>query len=205
MTDKQYVTKTLVRIKKMKKIFILILLGSLFYGLNSCIDKNHNSKVSSVSPNSTLSDKLLNSENITRTFAVVNYPKNVDVSFLTEHTKIIDGQSIGKVFKQHEWKIEKRNIYFGEILPSNDFTEIYNLMGSISPSKLAIYIYEFYVKKDGKEFRYATISEVYHPNYLTVNDLKYIYKNTDKYMEKTIFVTKTLKIVSDKMKINYKK
>lgn len=139
----------------------------------------------------------------TRTFAVVYYPETVDTIFLTEHTKVLEGQSIGRVFKHHGWKIEKRAIFFGEILPSNEYTEVYTLMGNIAPSKLAIYIYAFYIKKNDTEFQYATIAEVYHPDYLTINTLKHINKDTHKYLEKTTFATPILKQVTSTMKINY--
>jgi hypothetical protein len=144
-----------------------------------------------------------NGEIITRTFAVVHYPEKIDSVFLKEHIKIIEGESLGSVFKLNHWKIEKKSIFFGEILPSNDFEETYKLMGNIAPSKLSIHIYTFYIKKNNKEFQYATISEIYHPNYLTLNDLKDIYKDHDKYLEKTDFVIQTLKLVTHKMKINY--
>lgn len=142
-----------------------------------------------------------NDKKITRTFAVVNYPEIVDSIFLKEHTKILDGQSIGKVFKQHQWEIEKKSIFFGEIIPSKDYVEIYTLMGNIAPSRLAIHIYGFYIKKGNNEHQYATIAEIYHPDYLSLNDLKQINKDAGKYLEKTVVVTQILKQVTDQMKI----
>ena len=38
----------------------------------------------------------------TRTFAVVQYPKTIDSIFLKEHIQILNGQSIGKVFKENQ-------------------------------------------------------------------------------------------------------
>lgn len=141
---------------------------------------------------------------ITRTFAVVYYPEIIDSIFLKEHMKILNGQSIGKVFKQNQWTIEKKNFFYGEISPSSDYSEVYRLMGNIAPTKLAIYTYGFNIKKDGKSYQYATISEVYHPDYLTINDLKKINQNADKHLEK-IDSIQILKQVKSEMKTKYKK
>lgn len=141
---------------------------------------------------------------ITRTFAVVRYPEIIDSMFLKEHTKILEGQSIGKVFKQGQWKIEKKSFFLGEIMPSSDYAGIYKLMGNIAPSKLAIYTYGFNIKKDNRNYQYATISEVYHPDYLTLNDLKKMNEDADKYLDKTA-ISQILKQVEREMKTNYSK
>ena len=113
----------------------------------------------------------------------------------------MEGQSIGKVFKEGQWEIEKQSFYFGELLPSSDYTPVYKLMGNIAPSKLAIYTYGFNIEKDNKSYQYATISEVYHPDYLTLNDLKKMNPDADKYLEKTEF-SQVLRQVENEMKTN---
>ncbi|WP_299550320.1 hypothetical protein [Seonamhaeicola sp.] len=214
-------------------LLILLLVIGLFYGLNSCKDKNRHSIVSPVSKEAVLSPKLLNSERIkmafgsygidvlkknsklrvsnlyslhddkkiTRTFAVVRYPERIDSMFLKEHTKILDGESIGRVFKEGQWKIEKQPFLFGAISASPDYVKVYNLMGHIMPSELAIYIYGFNVKKGDKSYHYATISEVYHPDYLTLTDLKTIYPDAKNYLNNASF-TQTLNQVKKEMKAN---
>lgn len=49
-------------------------------------------------------------------------------------------------------------------------------MGNIEPSSLAIYIYNFYIQKDEKKFAYASIAEIYHPDYLTEENLQQMYR-----------------------------
>lgn len=137
----------------------------------------------------------------TRTFAIVNYPETIDSTFLKEHKKIIEGGSIGRTFKDYGWEIEKKSIYFGEILPSNDFTNIYKLMGNITPSKLAIHVYEFYIKKNNLEFKYVTIAEIYHPDYLTLNTLKSIHEDANNYLEITPTINQMLEQIPIKMKL----
>ena len=140
--------------------------------------------------------------NITRTFAVVHYPEIIDSAFLKEHKKIVAGGSIGSVFKQAQWKIKKESLFFGELKPSSDYQYIFQLMGNIAPSKLAIYTYRFTLNKEGKSYQYATISEVYHPDYLTLNQLKKIYQDADIFLDHTA-VHQLLKDVENEMKTNY--
>ncbi len=140
--------------------------------------------------------------NITRTLAIVKFTESIDSTFIKEHLKILSGQSIGAVFKKNQWKIEKKSLYFGEILPQTDFTETYKLMGYIEPSKLAIYIYGFNIIKDNNSHQYAIISEIYHPEYLTFNNLKKLNPDADKHLEKTRFI-QLLKLAESKMKMNY--
>ncbi|GAA3613545.1 hypothetical protein Q4Q39_03470 [Flavivirga amylovorans] len=143
-------------------------------------------------------------KNITRTFAVVQYPDTINKAFLKEHTEILKGGSIGKVFKQNHWNIEKKSFYFGEISPSAAYEKLYALMGDISPCKLAIYTYGFNIKKDTNSYLYATISEVYQPDYLTLNDLRKMNPDANKYLNETAFI-KTLNLVKNEMTVNYHK
>ncbi|MEO1032129.1 MAG: hypothetical protein AAFX55_12025 [Bacteroidota bacterium] len=145
---------------------------------------------------------LHDDKKITRTFAVVRYPEQIDSSYLKEHTKILEGQSIGRVFKQGQWNIEKKSLFFGEILASSDYGDIYKLMGDIAPSNLAIYTYGFHITKGYENHQYAIISEVYHPDYLRLNDLKTMYQDADKYLDESV-VSDVLKQVKREMTSNY--
>ena len=77
-------------------------------------------------------------------------------------------------------------------------------MDKIEPQKLALYIYEFIIRKNEKEYRYATITEVYHPDYLTLADLKKIYaSNFNQYLERSPGISQILKGVGKKMEKSY--
>ena len=128
---------------------------------------------------------LYDGKKITRTLAVVDYPETIDSSFSKEHQMIVNGGSIGSVFKANGWKIEKKNIFLGELPPSGNYNRLYKLMGDIPPSKLSIWMYVFYISKDGKGFPYATISEIYHPAYLSLANLKCINKDANSYLKHT--------------------
>jgi hypothetical protein len=146
---------------------------------------------------------LYDGKKITRTLAVVDYPETIDSSFAKEHQIIVAGGSIGNVFKSHGWIIEKKNIYLGELAPSAEYKKLYALMGNIPPSKLSVWIYYFYIRRGEKSFPYATISEVYHPDYLSLANLKCINKDADAYLERTKPVNKELKKVTKLMELGF--
>jgi hypothetical protein len=116
----------------------------------------------------------------------------------------VQGGSIGSVFKSHGWKIGKKNIFLGELASSPDYKKLYALMGNIPPSKLSVWMYVFYIRKDGKAFPYATISEIYHPGYLSLAALKCINKDAEAYLEQTKAVTHELKKLTKLMRLNFK-
>jgi len=114
-------------------------------------------------------------QKIMRTFALVMYPSVVDSALMNEHMKIQNGGSIGQIFKERGWTIVKRTMYMGNLTSSNLYDTVFKMMGDIKPSDLAIYLYSFDVERDGKYYVYARIAEVYHPDYLTAEDLSRIY------------------------------
>lgn len=110
-----------------------------------------------------------------RTFAVVLYPTVVDPAFQKEHEAILNGQSIGIVFKNFHWLIDKRHGYFGEMeLAPHQIGEV-SVFGDIADHQPVVHVYALYIKKHGVEFHYASIAEVHHPDYLDLDDLKVIY------------------------------
>ena len=112
---------------------------------------------------------------INRTFAVVAYPENIEPAFSNEHDAIIDGQSIGIVFKNHGWVIEKHHQYFGEIeLPLHHFG-IASHASESGKVRSAIHVYSLIVKKGESEFQYASIAEIHHPEFLQLQDLASIF------------------------------
>lgn len=120
----------------------------------------------------------------TRTFAVVQYPKTVNKAYSKEHQIIVDGGSIGQVFKEANWKITKRNLFFGTLPASSLYQKVYDLMGLKTPNELAIRIYQFQISKNDLSYSYATISEIHHPAYLNFNDLTKINREAKKYTSK---------------------
>jgi len=110
-----------------------------------------------------------------RTFAVVAFPRLIEAAFANEHEAIINGQSIGVVFEQNGWEIQKHHLYFGEIeMPPEHYSK-HSLFSDIGTGQPAIHIYSLVVAKDNSEFEYAAIAEVHHPDFLQLEDLQAIY------------------------------
>lgn len=113
-------------------------------------------------------------EKTNRTFAVVMYPAVIEPAFRTEHEAIINGQSIGIVFKENGWQIDKRHQYVGELEPFADISGVHSVFGDIGEIQPVIHVYSLIVKKDNAQFHYASIAEVHHPDYIELEELKTI-------------------------------
>ena len=111
-----------------------------------------------------------------RTFAVVMYPTVIEPAFKKEHRAITQGQSIGIVFREHGWQIDKRHQYMGELDTPSDFSGIHSVFGDIGLARPVIHVYSLIVRKDNQEFHYASIAEVHHPEYLELEELTFIFE-----------------------------
>jgi hypothetical protein len=136
-----------------------------------------------------------------RTFAVVMYPVVIEPAFAKEHDAIINGQSIGIVFKEHGWRIEKHHQYVGELDVGPDFSTIHAVFGDIGEVRPVIHVYSLLIKKHNAQFHYASIAEVHHPDYLGLADLRTIFgKEFDDSLEMDRDTADFLKIVENKMR-----
>lgn len=135
-----------------------------------------------------------------RTFAVVTYPAVIEPEFSKEHEAIINGQSIGIVFKENGWAIDKRHRYFGKLDTSANYSGVESVFGDIGKKQPVVHIYSLFVKKDESEFQYASIAEVHHPEYLDLEELSLIYGNAyDSALVKDKDISDFLEIVKTKM------
>ena len=112
---------------------------------------------------------------ITRTFAVVKFSDRIRSPFAAEHASVLSGESLGAVFKSAGWQIEKHNIYVGEFEIPAKYGLISELMRTDLPEYLATHVYVFTINKDERSYNYATIVELHHPEYLSVEELHRIY------------------------------
>lgn len=137
----------------------------------------------------------------TRTLALVTYDEQIDQELTDEHRMIVRGSSIGEVFLNQAWVVEKENRYFGEIEASSDFAPLYRRMGEIEPTALAVHIYELFVRKGDLRHHYADIAEVHHPDYFDLNDLHKIYAEFfEENLEPDADISKTLDLLKAEMK-----
>lgn len=123
---------------------------------------------------------LENGDKVMRTFAFVQFPAFIDTAFQQEHEEILNGGSIGAVFKQNGWIITKRQLFSGNMLCSEECSKLKSWMGAFTTDSLAMNIYSFEIEKEGRSFHYAIIAEVYHPDYLQTSDLDMIVGHVNK-------------------------
>ena len=114
----------------------------------------------------------LGDQKVMRTLAIVAYPEIVDEAFATEHQEILQGGSIGATFTAAGWEVVKTNLLFSEFRRGADLAE---LMGGEPAGWLATHAYRLDIVRPGERYRYATIIEVHHPDYLNVEQLQAIY------------------------------
>jgi len=114
-------------------------------------------------------------DKITRTFAVVNFSGRISPALASEHARVESGESLGAVFRSAGWQIEKHNIFVGELEIAEKYGLLSELMQLSLPQTLAMHVYLFVIRKDARSFNYATIVELHHPDYLSVEDLNNAY------------------------------
>ena len=118
---------------------------------------------------------LTDGERVCRTYATVRFMQPVDRLLAAEHARVVGGQSIGTVFKSAGWTITKPHSWFGETALTASDIDILRRMRIELPQKLATHRYVFRVEKSGRWFDYAVITEMHHPAYLTLRELRSIY------------------------------
>lgn len=112
---------------------------------------------------------------ISRTLAFVFYPEVIEPAFRLEHEAILNGASIGIVFKDNGWQIDKHHQYFGEIETPSGHFQLSAGAQETTGAHSAIHVYSLVVRRDGCEFQYASIAEIHHPEFLRLKDLSDLY------------------------------
>lgn len=137
---------------------------------------------------------------INRTFAVVTYPDSIEPAIGSEHEAIINGESIGIVFKKNGWKIKKHHQYFGEIKTPAGYFDTSSSPADTVRSQSAIHVYSLVVKKGETEIQYASIAETHHPDYLQLEDLAAIYgQEFDTHLEKREKIGDFLDVIESRL------
>jgi hypothetical protein len=105
-----------------------------------------------------------------RTLALVEFTAADAPEIANEHGQVLGGGSIGAVFKEAGWTIDKTSSRY--CLSKTDLKSLPELerMGIPHPTVLATRIYVFHVRKGTVSIEYATITEIYHPDYLQVDE-----------------------------------
>jgi len=111
-----------------------------------------------------------------RTYAVVRFADQLDESCNSEHAKILEGSSIGAIFREKGWNIFKKTLFVGSTRLPGAQTEIARLMRLNGSHDLALHVYQLEIVREARSFEYATIMEAHHPEYLGERDLRELYE-----------------------------
>lgn len=105
-----------------------------------------------------------------KTYAVVNYAEEIPFWLEPTHQAIHQGASIGETIKK-SFNIDKEGLYLGEI----DHLHL-----NLPKQRAAVYIYKLLVQEPNSNnwLSYCTITEIYCPSYLNLDDLKILYPTT---------------------------
>ncbi|MEM8952687.1 MAG: hypothetical protein AAGD22_00905 [Verrucomicrobiota bacterium] len=115
----------------------------------------------------------------TRTLAFVRFhapspPKDIE----SLHHTIVAGASLGATFKQAGWQVIKHRHRLGSASISTHASHAPNiarLMQLTLPITLAAHSYQLDVRKGDQVIPYATLTEIHHPDYLTLDTLRKLY------------------------------
>jgi hypothetical protein len=120
-----------------------------------------------------------NGKRICRTYALVSFKEDLDSRYGAEHAKVLDGNSLGEVFKANGWSMHKQTLHIGSFDLEQPASEISQLLNLTEGRSLALHIYQLLLAKDEQIIEYATIVEAHHPEYLSQTDLLGIYHYDD--------------------------
>lgn len=112
---------------------------------------------------------------VCRTFAIVDFVLPLDSRLAVEHSSILAGASIGQVFRQAGWQTEKYTLSIRETRAGDHNAQIPELMHLDPTETLAVHRYRFDVTQGELRIPYAIITEIHHPDYLTVQQVHQIY------------------------------
>jgi hypothetical protein len=112
---------------------------------------------------------------VCRTLAIVDFVRPLDSRLAAEHSSILAGASIGQVFRQAGWQTEKYTLSVRETRAGDHNAQIPELMHLDPTETLAVHRYRFEVIQGELRIPYAIITEIHHPDYLTVQQLHQIY------------------------------
>jgi hypothetical protein len=112
-----------------------------------------------------------------RTFAVTRFYTDILPEFSPAMDKIRVGGSIGATLKSEGWNVEKRTRYVGDIPSGARFVKLADQDLSAVGKPVAFHVYDLPAVSGSRQIPFATITEVHHPGYLGVEDLRQIYGN----------------------------
>lgn len=112
---------------------------------------------------------------VCRTFATVEFRLPIAPELAAEHERVATGESIGTVFKSAGWRVRKRHVRLRQRTLTENDRPVAALMHLEAPCTVAEHAYVFEVARRDQAFDYAAITELHHPDYLDLTELRSIY------------------------------
>ncbi len=109
---------------------------------------------------------------ICRTYALVRFSRQPEAMVGAEHEQVLAGHSIGEIFKASGWEIRKESLYVGEVRLETPQHPVATLMRLQSAQDVAVHVYRLSLHKNSQTVDYATITELHHPAYLALSELR---------------------------------
>ncbi len=117
---------------------------------------------------------------IMRTLGIVKFLDLTHPEIQKAHKLVLDGGSIGAVFKNHGFQVIKSSFCFIE----TKLSPVVMKMMKVDVALAAVYAYELRLAKPGeKEVPYAHMIEVYSPDFLDTRSLTELYTNEQKSLQ----------------------
>lgn len=112
-----------------------------------------------------------------RTYAIVQFADQLDERYQPEHSKVLEGKSIGAIFRENGWDILKKSLHIGRVRLPDSPTQVRSLMRLSGSHDLALHVYQLLLARNARETEYATILEAHHPEYLSEEDLHTLFEH----------------------------
>ncbi len=107
----------------------------------------------------------------TRTLAMTRFVEPVAEPLAAGHDQVLEGASIGETFKSLGWRIDRVQLTQELLENTATGTRLQRLMGLSDEHSLALAIYALRLHMGDATLDYAFIAEVYHPDYLPLENL----------------------------------
>jgi hypothetical protein len=114
-------------------------------------------------------------KHFTRTLAVTRFREEPPMELGAALGRIREGASIGSTLKAEGWRVDKKGRYIGELTVTSTFGPSSTQADGIAAHVAAVYVYDLRAVRNGEVADFATIAELYDPQYLTLSDLEVIY------------------------------
>lgn len=128
-------------------------------------------------------------ERFMRALAFVHFSSSMDERLKDAHQEILSGGSIGTTLVKHGLSMDKRITFKGlsRYMPNNIIEAM-----KVYQREFATVTYELVAKDGDKNFSYCTITEIYSPTFLSLEDVEQIYANEQKINDKKSLVSEKL-------------